>query len=125
MMDVEPLSIDFPPSTREFLEQCTVTHQDGLADNDLEPTVSNTPDSETMTSSAISLPVESQVVDMIGISGVIKENEGMELKSGNDSMDENLLSADNDVQDDGVHDNISDDSGNGHDAKAVDSMMTE
>ena len=84
----------------------------------------NTPDSETMTSSAISLPVESQVVDMIEISGVIKENEGMELKSGNDSMDENLLSADNDVQD-GVHDNISDDSGNGHDAKAVDSMMTE
>ena len=49
-------------------------------------------------------------------------NEGMELKSGNDSMEENLLSADNDVQDDG---NISDDSGNGHDAKAVDSMMTE
>ena len=86
---------------------------------------SNTPDSETMTSSAISLPVESQMVDMIEISGVIKENEGMELKSGNDSMDENLLSADNDVQDDGVHDNISDDSGNGHDAKAVDSMMTE
>lgn len=125
MMDVEPLSIDFPPSTREFLEQCTVTHQDGLADNDLEPTVSNTPDSETKTSSAISLPVESQVVDMIEISGVIKENEGMELKSGNDSMDENLLSADNGVQDDGVHDNISDDSGNGHDAKAVDSMMTE
>lgn len=115
MMDVEPLSIDFPPSTREFLEQCTVTHQDGLGDNDLEPTVSNTPDSETKTSSAISLPVESQVVEMIEISGVIKENEGMELKSGNDSMDENLLSVDNDVQDDGVHDNISDDSGNGHD----------
>nr|POE64081.1 hypothetical protein CFP56_08452 [Quercus suber] len=125
MMDVEPLSIDFPPSTREFLEQCTVTHQDGLADNDLEPTVSNTPDSETKTSSAISLPVESQVLNMIEISGIIKENEGMELKSGNDRMDENLLSADNDVQDDGVHDNISDDSGNGHDAKAVDSMMTE
>ncbi|KAL0007631.1 hypothetical protein SO802_009133 [Lithocarpus litseifolius] len=97
MMDVEPLSIDFPPSTREFLEQCTVTHQDGLSDNDLEPTVSNTPDSETKTSSAISLPVESQVVDMIEISGVIKENEGMELKSGNDGMDENLLSADDDV----------------------------
>ena len=49
----------------------------------------------------------------------------MKLKSGNDSMDENLLSTDNDVQDDGVHDNISDDSGNGHDAKAVDSVMTE
>ena len=40
-------------------------------------------------------------------------------------MDENLLSVDNDVQDDGVHDNILDDSGNGHDAKAVDSVMTE
>ncbi|KAM3702457.1 hypothetical protein ACJW31_04G027100, partial [Castanea mollissima] len=74
MMDVESLSIDLPPSTREFLEQCTVTHQDGLANNDLEPTVSNTPDSETKTSSAISLPVESQVIDMIKISGVIKEN---------------------------------------------------
>ncbi|KAK7853389.1 hypothetical protein CFP56_036144 [Quercus suber] len=74
MMDVEPLSIDFPPSAREFLEQCTVTHQDGLAENDREPTVSNTPDSETKTSSAISLPVESQQLVVTGVNGTAGEN---------------------------------------------------
>lgn len=125
MMDVEPLTMEFPPSTREFLEECTVTHQNDLPNNDIEPTVSNTPDADPKTSSAISLSVESQVVDMVEISGVIKENEGMELKSGNGRMAENLPFADNDVQGDGVHDNIADDSSIGHDAKEFDSMMAE
>ncbi|XP_059461660.1 uncharacterized protein LOC132190634 [Corylus avellana] len=105
MMDVESQSIDVPPSTREFREQCTVTHQNGLSVNDVGPTVSSTPDTDPKTSPSISLPVGSQVVDMVETSGFIKENEGIELES--------------------IHDHIADDSDVSHDAKAVGSMMAE
>jgi hypothetical protein len=105
MMDVESQSIDVPPSTREFQEQCTVTHQNDLPVNDFGPTVSSTPDTDPKTSPSISLPVESQVVDMVETSGVFKENEGIELKS--------------------IHDHSADDSDVSHDAKAVGSMMAE
>lgn len=125
MMDVESQSIDVPPSTREFLEQCTVTHQNGLSDNDAGPTVSSTPDTDPKTSPSISLPVESQVVDMVETSGVIKENDGIELKRGNGSVTENLPFADNPLRGDTIHDHNVDDSDVGHDAKAVGSMMAE
>jgi hypothetical protein len=105
MMDVESQSIDGPPSCREFLVQCTVTHQNVLPDNDVGSTVCSTPHTDPKTSASISLPVESQVVDMVETSGVMKENEGIELKS--------------------THNHIADDSDVGHDAKAVSSMMTE
>jgi hypothetical protein len=81
-----------------------VTHQNVLPDVDVGSTVSSTPDTDPKTSASISLPVESQVVDMVETSGVIKENEGIELKS--------------------THNHIADDSDVGHDAKAVGSMTT-
>ncbi|XP_062107476.1 uncharacterized protein LOC133818559 [Humulus lupulus] len=59
-MDIESISMDIPPSTMEFVEQCTVELQ-----NDVKPNVtSNTKDADTLSlktcPSIITMPVASQ-----------------------------------------------------------------
>ncbi|KAF3444330.1 hypothetical protein FNV43_RR14020 [Rhamnella rubrinervis] len=78
MMDVEPLSIDIPPSTIEFVEQCTVAHQNDVHTLDVELTgISNMEDANTLsykTSPSISIPDEPKGVEMAETAGVIKAN---------------------------------------------------
>ncbi|KAB1225218.1 hypothetical protein CJ030_MR1G025749 [Morella rubra] len=121
MMDVEPSSIDVAPETPQSQEQCTVTHPNCVADND----VFSIPDTETKTSSSISFSVESKVIDMVETSDVIKENEAMELESGNGSINENQTLVVNALPVDGGANCIGDDSHIGDDTKAVGSMMAD
>lgn len=65
MIDVEPLSIDIPASTIEFVEQCTVAHHNDVHNlsNKISP--------------SIAIPVEPEEVEMAETAGVIKGNERM------------------------------------------------
>ncbi|KAG2672159.1 hypothetical protein I3760_13G027400 [Carya illinoinensis] len=122
-MDVEPVLIDVAP-TAEFREKHIVTHQNGLGENGVEPTVSGIHDADPNAPS-ISLPVESPVVDMDETSGVKEKNEGVDLNSGNGNITKNSSFTVNTISGDGVHDHIAHDSDVGHDAKAVGTMVAE
>ena len=77
-MDIESISMDFPPSTVEFVERCTETLQ-----NDVKPIViSNTMDSGTLSNKTsppiITMPVESQGDEVGATSDVKKEDKMLE-----------------------------------------------
>ncbi|KAK9274307.1 hypothetical protein L1049_019121 [Liquidambar formosana] len=121
-------SIDMPLSTVESLKQCTMIHQNGICSNDTDSSfISNTLDvvpQFSMSSLSLSMPSELQLVDMVEISAVIKENEGMDVENENVSMSKNLSSTVNAVPLDGVQDSKADDSTLGDDAKGGSSMMS-
>ncbi|EXC20563.1 hypothetical protein L484_027118 [Morus notabilis] len=77
-MDMESISMDIPPSTMEFVEQCTVAHQNDAYSQDLKPVISNTVDADTLsikTSPPITVHVESQAVEIAETSNSKKDNE--------------------------------------------------
>lgn len=113
-LDVEPLSTDVAPST-DFQVQHTVTHQNGLEENGVEPTFSGIHDADPNAPS-ISLPVKSPVVDIDEASGIKEKSEGVDLNTGNGSMTKNTSFTVKTISGDGVHDNIAHDSDVDHDA---------
>ncbi|KAJ4707217.1 Zinc finger, SWIM-type [Melia azedarach] len=85
-MDVEPLAINIPPSTTEFLEQCHVSPQHGVSGLDPDPLLlSNKLDANTISDKAslsMPVPVESKVASVTETSGVVNSN-GNELEGAN------------------------------------------
>lgn len=80
VINMDPVSLDIPCSTMEFVEQCTVSHPNDLHSHDVNPTViSKVSDGNTVnnkTSPSSSVPVEPQASRVI-------ENESMEIESEN------------------------------------------
>lgn len=71
MMDVEPLSVDVPPSTIEFVEQCTVAHQNDVHTVDL---IQDANALYNKTAPSTSIPVEPGGVEVADTAVFIKEN---------------------------------------------------
>ncbi|KAL6200792.1 hypothetical protein ACLB2K_030573 [Fragaria x ananassa] len=80
VLNTDPISLDIPCSTMEFVEQCTVRHPNDLHSHDVNSAViSRVCDDNTVynnTSPSSSVPVKPQASDVI-------ENESMEIETEN------------------------------------------
>lgn len=80
VLNTDPISLDIPCSTMEFVEQCTVRHPNDLPSHDVNSAViSRVCDDNTVynnTSPSSSVPVKPQASDVI-------ENESMEIETEN------------------------------------------
>lgn len=80
-MEMESISMDLPPSTMEFVEQCTVTHQNDTYNHDLKPVISNTKDADNLsikTSQSVTIRIDSQAVEIAETSNFKKDNGQLE-----------------------------------------------
>ncbi|XP_024928442.3 uncharacterized protein LOC107417124 [Ziziphus jujuba] len=80
-IDVEPLSVDIPPSMLEIVEQCAVTNRSDVHSHDVKLIgISNMQGADNLsnkTSPSIAIAVEAEEVEMSETAVVIKENERM------------------------------------------------
>ncbi|KAK9923327.1 hypothetical protein M0R45_031752 [Rubus argutus] len=109
-----------------FVEHCAVTHLNGnhSHDIDIEPTVMSKRSPENTiynkTSASAPMPVELQVAET---SGIILENDRMEIGSQNGSTSNREVSADNALTLDGVRDNMKNSSNCSRDLKSVGNVL--
>lgn len=78
VMEMELISMNIAPSTMEFVEQCTVIHQNDDHSHDLKPSISNTLDADTLsikTSQSVTIPIELQAVEIAETTNVKKDDE--------------------------------------------------
>lgn len=125
-LDVEPFTIDMPPSTMEFLEQCTVSPQNGISSLDPQlPVLSNKADADSHSDRAprpMYVHVESKVVGVSETSGIVEDNEN---EGGNAKADaaKSPCSTDFALALDRICDDATNNSNICHNANAVQSAM--
>ncbi|KAI8028329.1 hypothetical protein LOK49_LG02G00805 [Camellia lanceoleosa] len=118
-MDMEP---QFVP-TLELQDQCTMVNEIGVYTNDDEPSavphqVHVEPKIDN-TAGSISIPVNSQLVNVVETAGEIEENRGTGLQNENGSTSQNLHSTNDDVPLAGFQNSMAEGSSLGHNAKEV------
>lgn len=125
-LDVEPFTIDMPPPTMEFLEQCTVSPQNGISSLDPQfPVLSNKADADSHSDKAsrpMYVPVESKVVGVSETAGIVEDNEN-EVGNAKGGAAKSPCSTDIALVSDGSCDDAANNSNTCHNANGVQSVM--
>lgn len=125
-LDVEPFTIDMPPPTMEFLEQCTVSPQNGISSLDPQfPVLSNKADADSHSDKAsrpMYVPVESKAVGVSETAGIVEDNEN-EVGNAKGGAAKSPCSTDIALASDGSCDDAANNSNTCHNANGVQSVM--
>lgn len=125
-LDVEPFTIDMPPSTMEFLEQCTVSPQNGISSLEPQlPVLSNKADADSHSEKAsrpMYVSVESKVVGVSETAGIVEDNEN-EVGNAKADAAKSPCSTDTALALDGSCDNATNNANICHNVNAVQSVV--